>query len=142
MSTNRCILVVEDNDDDYEFMHRSFKKNNIKNPLVRCKDGQEALDYLFSQNKEECFEPAIILLDLNMPKVDGWEVLKEIRESEDIKHIPVIILTTSDDERDIQKGYRNGANSYIIKPVSVTSYIESFKHIKNYWLDLVTYPKE
>jgi len=146
LPANKVILLVEDSPEDYEATMRAFKKSNLKNPIFRCKDGQEALDYLFNQNqfqdKNQFPRPCIILLDLNLPKVDGREVLQKVKSDPSLKTIPVIILTTSDDDIDIQKCYELGANSYIRKPVDLINFFESIQKLSEYWFEVVLLLKD
>lgn len=128
----RIILLVEDNPDDEELTLRALKKNNIKNEVVIARDGQAALDYLFERNNL----PQVVLLDLKLPKVDGLSVLKKIRESERTKLLPVVILTSSKEERDLAQSYSLGANSYVQKPVDFNEFIEAVRQLGLYWLIL------
>lgn len=134
----KIILLVEDNPDDVALTLRAFKKSNIANKVICVEDGEEALDYLFCKGKykdRNCLDtPSVILLDLNLPKVNGFEVLKTIRENEITKLLPVVILTSSKEEQDIVKGYSLGANSYIRKPVEFEKFIEAVKTLGLYWL--------
>jgi CheY-like chemotaxis protein len=146
MSANsQPILLVEDTPEDAEATLRAFKKAGMANPIYHCKDGDEALDYLRHQGKytdpEKAPRPGMILLDLNMPGTDGREVLSEIKADEKLRQIPVIVLTTSSDERDIQCCYRDGANSYIQKPVDMKGFLESIQRLVDYWYHLVLLPK-
>ena len=115
------ILLVEDNDDHAELVMRQMADHRIANTVIRLSDGQEALDYLFRQgeyeNPETSPRPHVIFLDLRLPKVDGLEVLKRLKESQELRELPVVVLTTSEGERDVIKAYVNHANSYIVKPV-------------------------
>ena len=135
----QTILIVEDNEDDYEATKRAFKKTNVINPIERVSSGQGALDFLNDRTKPT---PGIILLDLNMPGLDGLMTLKSIKQNQNLKTIPVVILTTSDDERDIQDCYRLGANTYIQKPVNFDGLIEAIKKLKEYWFEIALLPKE
>jgi two-component system response regulator len=128
---DKTILFIEDNPDDVDLTLRAFKKNNILNPIVVAKDGEEALEYLFGQ---KAFKPALILLDLKLPKIDGLEVLKRIRADEKTKLLPVVILTSSKEEKDLINGYKNGANSYVRKPVSFEEFSSAMQHLGLYWL--------
>lgn len=137
---NSVILLVEDNPDDEALTVRALKKNNIKNALVVAHDGTEALDYLFGRGKYEGRDtrsmPQVILLDLKLPKLDGFDVLRAIRADERTRLLPVVILTTSNEEQDRINGYGLGANSYIRKPVEFGSFIEAVKQLGLYWLIL------
>jgi two-component system, response regulator len=136
----KTILLVEDNPDDVALTLRAFEKSRIKNKIVIAEDGVEALDYIFRSGKFENRElkelPAVVLLDLKLPKIDGFEVLKAIRNNEFTKLLPVVILTSSKEESDIIKGYKNGANSYIRKPVDFDKFFEAIQALGLYWLIL------
>jgi two-component system response regulator len=138
------VLLVEDNPDDIELTKRAFQKNNISNALVITRDGAETLDYLFGRGKYQGRDiknlPKLILLDLKMPKVNGLEVLKQIRRSEETKYIPVIILTSSQDIKDIITSYELGANSYIVKPIDFVKFHQVVQQIMLYWLMLNEQP--
>jgi CheY-like chemotaxis protein len=142
----KTILLIEDNPDDIELTIRAFKKNNLKNEITIIKDGEKALDYInctgeFS-SRDKNKQPAIILLDLKLPKVDGIEILKHIKANPKMRIIPVIILTSSLEEKDIENGYSFGANSYIRKPVDFNKFQEAVQHLGLYWLLLNELPKE
>jgi len=143
---SKTILLVEDNPDDVALTLRAFKKNNIMNNVVVAKDGAEALDYLFctGEYSDRDIEdtPQIILLDLKLPKVNGLEVLEKIRNNDRTKLLPVIILTSSKEQRDLLDGYSLGANSYIRKPVDFDQFIESVRQLGLYWLVLNIGPTE
>lgn len=131
------ILLVEDNPDDVELALHALKKNNIVNHVEVVRDGQEALDYLFCKGKYSNSThplPGLILLDLKLPKVDGIEILKNIKVDRKLKLIPVVVLTSSKEERDIIESYNLGVNSYIRKPVDFDQFVETVKHIGFYWL--------
>ncbi|MBI2469750.1 MAG: response regulator [Planctomycetes bacterium] len=137
---DKTILLVEDNPDDVELTLRALKKNNITNKITVVRDGAEAVDYLFGKGKyadrDTTIAPAVILLDLKLPNMDGMEVLKCIRSDERTKLLPVVILTSSKEEQDLIKGYKLGANSYIRKPVDFNQFSEAVQHLGLYWLIL------
>lgn len=141
----QSILLVEDSEDDFEATSRAFRKTNLFNPIVWVSSGEEALRYLHREgeyagpNSPEL--PGLILLDLNMPGMDGRRVLHNIKASPDLKSIPVVILTTSSDERDIRNCYADGASTYIPKPVSFNGLIEAIKSLKEYWFEIAILPK-
>lgn len=134
------ILLVEDNPDDEALTLRALKKNNIRNEVVVARDGREALDYLFGEGmyagRDVRVKPQVILLDLKLPKVDGFEVLRAMRGNEHTRLLPVVILTSSNEERDRINGYGLGANSYVRKPVEFGEFIEAVKQLGLYWLIL------
>ena len=136
----KTILLAEDNTDDVLLTERAFKKSNILNELIIVRDGAEALDFLFAEgkykNRDINIMPELILLDLKMPKLDGLQVLQRIREDDRTKHLPVVILTTSKEEKDIADSYCLGANSYITKPVDFDQFIEAVNQLGLYWLVL------
>ena len=142
----RPILLVEDNTDDVELTLRAFKKNNIRNEVIVATDGVEALDYIFARGKYEGRDvkqhPALILLDLKLPRLSGLDVLKQIRADDNSKLLPVVILTSSSEEADIIAGYELGANSYIRKPVDFGQFIEAARQLGIYWLLLNESPPE
>jgi len=130
------ILLVEDNPDDVALTLRALKSNNIRNDVVVAEDGAKALDYLFGADGGGAPEgpPAVVLLDLKLPKVNGLEVLRRIRSDERTKLLPVVILTSSDEERDVIDGYSLGANSYVRKPVDFVEFTQAAKQLGLYWL--------
>lgn len=135
------ILLVEDSPDDVELTRRAFQKNNIKNPVVVVEDGAKALDFLFCEGEfadRGDDLPQLVLLDLQLPKLGGLEVLQRIREDPRTKLLPVVILTSSAEERDLVEGYRLGANSYIRKPVDFQQFIAAVRDLGLYWLVLNT----
>jgi two-component system response regulator len=137
---DKVILLVEDNPDDEALTLRALKKNNILNKVVVARDGIEALDYLFGTGahagRDVSNQPQIVLLDLKLPKVDGLEVLRRIRANERTSLQPVVILTTSNEDRDVISSYQLGANSYIRKPVDFEQFMEAIRQLGLYWLVL------
>ena len=132
------IILAEDNASDAELAIRALRKNNIMNSILHLQDGEELLDYLFGVaphvNRSLAQIPKVILLDLKMPKVNGLDVLKRIKFDERTKIIPVILLTSSKEDKDIEAGYRLGANSYIVKPVGFDNFTKSIAEIGLYWI--------
>jgi two-component system response regulator len=137
---DRVILLVEDNPDDEALTLRALSQNKIKNKVVVARDGAEALDYLMGKGthagRDTTLLPEVVLLDLKLPKLDGFEVLRRIRADERFKLLPVVILTSSKEEQDLTNGYKLGANSYIRKPVDFTQFTEAVKQLGLYWLVL------
>ena len=140
MATERPILLVEDNPDDEALTLRAFAKNGIPNPVAVARDGVEALDYLFGtgphEGRAKALLPAVVLLDLKLPRIDGLEVLRRIRAHERTALLPVVVLTTSKEQQDILEAYRLGANSYIRKPVDFERFIQAVGQLGVYWLSL------
>jgi two-component system, response regulator len=134
------IFLIEDNDDDAELTLRAFQRANITNPLVRARDGVDALDYLFGRGKYAGRDvldlPVVALLDLNIPKINGLEVLKAIRADERTRYLPVVVLTTSNEDRDRLDAYHHFANSYVLKPVDYDQFVATASHISLYWTRL------
>ena len=144
IESHQTILIVEDNDIDFEATHRAFIRGGIINPIQRCSDGDDALDYLFQRGRYDeatAPRPGLVLLDLNLPGTDGREVLREAKGADATKKIPIIVLTTSGYEHDVDECYRDGANSYIQKPVGVSSLFETIQRLRDYWLGLTILPK-
>lgn len=136
------LLLIEDNPYEAELAIRNLKKHNLVNKLYHIDDGAEALEYIFSGSAGDGepngirFNPKVILLDLKLPKVSGQEILKRIRENEHTNTIPVVVLTSSNEESDISECYKLGANSYIVKPVSFDNFSRAMKDLSKYWLQL------
>jgi len=130
------ILLVEDNPDDIELTLRAFEKHNLANEIIIARDGEEAVDILFQSVKEGAKQkaPDLILLDLKLPKMDGLEVLRQVKENPRTKVIPVVILTSSKEENDLNESYRLGANSYIRKPVNFEKFTEVVIQLGLYWM--------
>jgi two-component system, response regulator len=137
-SGESTILLVEDNPDDVELTMRALKKNHIANDVVVARDGAEALDYLFARGthagRDAADAPQVVILDLKLPRVDGLEVLRAIRSDETTRLLPVVIMTSSDEEQDLVGSYALGANSYIRKPVDFGSFTEAVRQLGLYWL--------
>ena len=138
--SKKNILLVEDDPNDIELVKRALEKNRVANGLVVVQDGEEALEYLFCQGKyagrDDNCEPAVVLLDLKLPKVDGLEVLRRLRANERTSYYPVVILTSSREEKDLVEGYRLGANSYVQKPIDFNQFVEAITNLGLYWLVL------
>lgn len=138
MKNNKFILLVEDNPTDEALTLRALKKSNVANEVIVVRDGQEALDYLFAEGTHEGRDtnnmPSIIMLDLKLPKVDGLEVLKRLRSDERTKLLPVVVLTSSDEEKDMIQSYSLGANSYVQKPVDFIQFSDAVQQLGMYWL--------
>jgi len=138
MNDNKKILLVEDNPDDIELTLRAFRKNNIKNEIIIKRDGAEALDFFFGEDGvavNNCNDlPILTMLDLKLPKIDGLNVLKKIRSDKRTKLIPVVILTSSNEQSDLLSGYELGCNSYIRKPVDFNQFTDTVKQLGFYWL--------
>jgi CheY-like chemotaxis protein len=132
------ILLVEDNPSDAELTTRTLKKHNLANSIVHMRDGAEALEFLFAEGKFASRDPnslpQVVLLDLKMPKVDGIQVLKAMKSDDRTRFIPVVVLTSSREDRDLEECYRLGANSYIVKPVEFQAFVEVVKNLGLYWL--------
>lgn len=137
MHNDRPILLVEDNPDDEALTLRAFSKTGVKNPVVVARDGVEAIELLFGTADTPAFQrPALVLLDLKLPRIDGLEVLRRIRADEKTTLTPVVILTTSNEPRDIQQAYQLGANGYVRKQIDYQAFVESIDIIIKYWLGL------
>lgn len=132
------ILIVEDNPRDAELTMRALRKNNLANNVLIAEDGAEALDFFFCRGKYEnrCITnpPKVVLLDLKLPKVSGLEVLKIVKEDDRVSHIPIVVVTSSREEPDIQKAYELGVNSYVVKPVDFDQFLNAMSSLGLYWL--------
>lgn len=144
-SHHHPILIVEDNDYEFRQAQRAFQQSRLANPIYRCVDGDDALDFLHQRggyaDASKAPRPGIILLDLGLPRTNGREVLQEVKSHPDLKTIPVIVLTKSDDERDIRSCYEAGANSYIRKPVTFEGYLDAIRRLEEYWFHIVILPE-
>jgi CheY-like chemotaxis protein len=145
VNESQTILIVEDSDDDFFATMRAFKKTNFANPIQRCTNGDQALDYLFQRGEfsapGKAPVPSIILLDLNLPGTDGREVLRLIKEDPTLMKIPAIVLTTSNAQQDIEQCYASGANSYVQKPVDLVGLINAIALLSEFWLHVSILPK-
>ena len=141
---NKVVLLVEDNPDDEALTLRALRKHNLANEIVVARDGQEALDYLFAEGeysgRDTSHLPQVILLDLKLPKVDGLQVLERLRAAENTRHVPVVVLTSSNEEQDMVRSYDLGANSYVRKPVDFEQFLEAARQLGLYWLVLNEVP--
>ncbi len=138
MSSEIEIVIVEDNPNDAELMVRSLKHNSLANNLIILEDGEQALDYIFCRGqyaeRDPRESPRVIFLDLKLPKVGGLEVLKQLKSNEKTNNIPVVIVTSSKEDPDINTAYKLGANSYVVKPVGFNKFIDTINQLGNYWL--------
>jgi CheY-like chemotaxis protein len=145
MSELRPILIVEDSDEDFEAIMWAWKKGKLCAPVVRSKDGEDALDRVFRRgayvHSDPRRIPALVMLDLNLPRTHGRAVLAAIKRDADLKTTPVVILTTSSNPRDVEVCYREGANSYIVKPGQMNRLLEILQRIEGYWMDVVRLPE-
>ncbi len=140
------ILMVDDDKDDRMMTERALKKNRVINPITFLDDGEELMDYLLRRkkyaNEDSAPRPCFILLDLNMPRMDGRRALELLKADPDLRKIPVVVLTTSQAEEDIVRSYALGANSFITKPVTFEALVTTMESLKNYWLEIVELPSE
>lgn len=133
MTKLRPIMLVEDSPKDVELTIAAFKKNNFANPVVVLRDGAEALDYLRGLGTPPSMLPIVMLLDLKLPKKDGLQVLSEVKSDVHLRVLPVVMLTSSNEEADLVRSYRLGANAYVVKPVSFTQFVEAIKETGRFW---------
>ena len=136
MAELKRILLVEDNPNDVELTLKGLKEHNLANEVVVARDGVEALDYLYRRGQfadRSQGNPAVILLDLNLPRIDGLEVLKKIRSDDQLKLVPVVVLTSSREERDLMEAYKLGANAYVVKPVNFQEFMDAIKSLGLFW---------
>lgn len=137
------LLVIEDSDEDFEAFGRMLRRSSIANPIYRCTDGDEALDFLYQTGEyidANAPRPAIILLDLNLPGTDGREVLEQIKQDDNLKIIPVVVFTTSSNPKDVEVCYRYGVNGYIVKPINVNKLMRTIQIVIEYWFEAVILP--
>jgi CheY-like chemotaxis protein len=139
------LLIVEDSPEDFEATVRVLRQSGLKNAIYRCADGEDALDFLYRRGRytdaASAPRPGMILLDLNMPGTDGREVLEAVKGDARLRRIPVVVLTTSGDERDVRMSYDRGANSYIQKPVDLVGFVRAITMMKDYWFEITVLPK-
>jgi len=142
----QMILIVEDSEDDFFAVQRAFKKAGLKNPLRRCSTGDQALDYLFRRGEfsdpETSPTPSVVLLDLNLPGLDGRDVLRLLKADPKLRRIPVIVLTTSNAEQDIEQCYADGASSYVQKPVDMPGFVLAITRLRDFWFEIAILPRE
>lgn len=139
----RSILIVEDSDEDFAALTRAMNKARFTNPIYRCEDGEEALDYLYHEREYEeelAPRPSLIVLDLNLPGTDGRDVLAALKQDSDLRAIPIIIFSTSSNPKDIEACYRHGISGYIVKPMDLKKLQESTETLLNYWFEAVELP--
>jgi len=143
---NRPLLIIEDSDEDFAAFQRMMQKATVVNPVYRCVDGDDALDYLYHQGRYQnsllAPRPSLILLDLNLPATDGRELLAQIKQDDDLKIIPVIAFTTSSNPKDVELCYQYGVNGYMLKPVNIERLQYFVRIFANYWLEMVVLPVE
>lgn len=141
----KTILIVEDSDDDFFATQRAFKRAGLSNPLRRCTNGDQAVDYLFRRGEfadpATSPRPSVVLLDLNLPGLDGRDVLRMVKADPELHKIPVIVLTTSAAEQDIERCYADGANTYVQKPVDLQGFFEAVSRLKDYWFEVAILPR-
>jgi CheY-like chemotaxis protein len=140
LKTERPILLIEDNPMDVDLTCRAFKRSEVSNPIQVARDGEEALSTIRKWDNAAAL-PAVILLDLKLPKIDGFEVLRQIKKHPHYRMIPVVVFSSSDEGRDILSAYQNGANSYIVKPVDFDRFLEIAQHIDQYWIGVNFLPR-
>ena len=144
-SPQQPILLVEDSPEDVETTRRALRRSGLHNPIHVCTTGDEALDYLFRRGAyaepASSPRPGIVLLDLNLPGTDGRQVLEEVKGDADLCQVPIVVLTTSNDDRDVTACYRAGANSYIQKPVDIEGFVKAIGRLNGYWFEVVILPK-
>jgi two-component system response regulator len=140
MTRSHIILLVEDDPNDVELTLRAFKKSNVINKIVVVRDGEQALHYLFATgphvDRDRTMMPEVVLLDMKLPKIDGWGVLRRMRADQRTKRLPVVMLTSSKEERDVMTSYDLGANSFVRKPIDFGQFIDAAKYLGLYWLTM------
>lgn len=144
MTDALLVMLIEDNDDHAELIQRTLAQHSVANRVIHVSDGEAALDYLFRRgpwaDPSHSPRPSVVLLDLRLPRVDGLEVLKSIKQSADLRRIPVVVLTTSETERDVTRAYDHHANSYLVKPIGFEAFASLMNDVGTYWLSCNTRP--
>jgi CheY-like chemotaxis protein len=142
---DQLLLLVEDSPEDYEATVRSLTRSGLANPIFRCENGESALDYLFRRGEfalqNNAPRPGLILLDLDLPGIDGREVLAQVKNDPELKTIPVVVFTISNDEKEVEECYQAGANGYVKKPVDLEGFLKAIQRLTNYWFEIVILPK-
>ncbi|NJL82568.1 MAG: response regulator [Chloroflexaceae bacterium] len=138
---SKSLLIIEDSDEDFAAFDRMMQRSSLQNPVFRCSDGDESLDFLYHRQNLLPQLPSIIILDLNLPGTDGREVLQEIKQDQHLKQIPVVVFTTSSNPQDIEVCYRYGVNGYIIKPMDTERLMKLIQIIIDYWFNAVIFPE-
>lgn len=139
-SNNELLLVVEDSNDDFKMLQRLMERMEVRNPIIRCVNGDEALDFLYQEGSykdtEEVSKPSVILLDLNLPGIDGRDVLERLKQDGSLKEIPIVVFTTSSSPKDVEFCYQKGANGYLVKPMDVEELQRTVQAFVDYWLEV------
>jgi CheY-like chemotaxis protein len=139
-SNNELLLVVEDSNDDFRMLQRLMQRMEVRNPIIRCVNGDEALDFLYQggsyKDTEEVPKPSVILLDLNLPGLDGRDVLERLKQDGSLKEIPIVVFTTSSSPKDVEFCYQKGANGYLVKPMNVEELQKTVQAFVDYWLEV------
>ncbi|MDV6030898.1 MAG: response regulator [Phycisphaera sp. RhM] len=145
MSNKRYVILVEDDANEELLTIRAFKQINLANPIVVLRDGVEALDYILARGRHKDRDPTdapcVVLLDLKLPKIDGFEVLRQIRSQEVTRHLPVVMMTSSDEQEDIIRSYQHGANGYVRKPIVYEEFVRAISQLGMYWCMLNEVPR-
>jgi CheY-like chemotaxis protein len=139
-SNNELLLVVEDSNDDFKMLQRLMQRMEVRNPIIRCVNGDEALDFLYQEGSykdtEEVPKPSVILLDLNLPGIDGRDVLERLKQDGSLKEIPIVVFTTSSSPKDVEFCYQKGANGYLVKPMNADELQRTVQAFVDYWLEV------
>jgi CheY-like chemotaxis protein len=139
-SNNELLLVVEDSNDDFKMLQRLMQRMEVRNPIIRCVNGDEALDFLYQEGSykdtEEVPKPSVILLDLNLPGMDGRDVLERLKQDGSLKEIPIVVFTTSSSPKDVEFCYQKGANGYLVKPMNADELQRTVQAFVDYWLEV------